>query len=372
MGPRRDPEPIRIDVDLDPAEFAREANIGFEVDDEGELEDVLPEEEQVEPETPDDSDPEEGQPDDDGTGEAEGEEGDDETNEPEESEEDGAGDEELDPLAARARELGLGANFRTSEDVLKSHRHVLDALSRRDEDAVLGRALRERGIDPAQLDALDNSKAKPENQEPERGMEGWNPPVALDPAWQTSVKPTTDPETGEITGYEGPPDMVRDFTRYNDYRRSFWERTMDDPKRLRSVLDIDEIVDRRMKENRERESATARQEKAKAAANEFFEENREWIDQNGESFWPLVEQEGMHPVRAMDYLNLKAAAEKPPAGKDAKDNDLERARKRKTKRAAVTTTPIRKRKKAAEKNADEILGDALQSIPEEDRSRLGI
>lgn len=356
--------------DIDPEEFAKEALTGFG-DSKDEVEDDVTddvEEEEVDEEIEDDPDTdpadEQGDPD-------TGSETSDGGNADAQTDDDAEDDDESDPIAARARELGLGDNFRSAEEVLESHKALKTRLAQRDDEAAFGRLVRERGLTPEHVEALASKGQRPDGDSKQQAdPRGWNPPVKFDRTWKDSVKPKYDDE-GDLVGYDGPADAVRDFQKWDAYRKAFWGDVMDDPTRLGEVLDP--IIERRVQELEKVRRESSAKQQAEAATQAFMAKHGDFIDAHEAEFFAAVER-GMDPDLAIEYLELKHKKPEPPAkGEDGKKKDLDTARtKRRERRAGSKVSPIRRVKKPAEKSEEEILAGALEGMSEEDRAAMGL
>ena len=374
-GKKNKDSDLSTGIDIDPEEFAREAlNLGdpdSDDDVELDLDDDVEEEEEVDEEeaegNPEAPDPEsEEDRDNQESGSETSDDGDAAASEGE-----GEDDDESDPILARARELGLGDNFKSAEEVLDAFKAMKTRFSQRDDDAAFGRFVRERGVTPDKLEALGKQgQGTDGDKKPEKSPKGWNPPFAYDPDWERSIKPRYD-DDGEVVGYDGPPDMVSKFQEYSAYERNFWGKVMRDPTRLGDVLAP--IIESRVQDLDKARREEARKERSALEAKSFMEKHGDFIDAHEQEFFGLVE-EGMNPNRAVEYLQLKhKKPEGPSKGEEAKKKDLDNARaRRRTRRAGSKVSPIRKPKPASAKSEDEILEGAFDGLSEEDRAGLGL
>lgn len=221
---------------------------------------------------------------------------------------------------ADLKELGIG-EFESLDDARKSLKHLRTALSRRDDDAAIGRYLRSRGVDPRQVDDLlsSDTPSKPKD-EPARPQ--W------DPAWEGMVKPRIDEETGQQVGWDGPEEIVRKVESFHAHQQQLWNRVyLGDHDAMREIFSpvIEAEVEKRL-------GAVT----AKTQMDQFLEKNYDFLSSHEEEFYSLLDR-GVDPEFAVEHLRLKhgeteggkpPADPQPPADPEtAKNRDLERMRK---------------------------------------------
>jgi len=230
------------------------------------------------------------------------------------------------PLLKRLRaEPGMEKHsYKDEEALVKSHASLRKRLSARDEDAALGRALRDAGVSPE--DIAEVFKSQPE---PAKGKD--TEPPKWDPAWDREIREVKD-EDGN-TELKGPPDMVRKYREYQAELDTFRR----DPRST--------ILDRwGIKQEIERVAETVvRRREGHQTFEAFMKDNGEFIDENRDEIVALT-RKGWPATAAVEHVKLKRETEGLKTGKgseDAKKGDLERLKGTATRRNGAAATPIK-------------------------------
>lgn len=271
----------------------------------------------------------------------------------------------VDPILSRARELGLG-EYKTVDEFLASQKQLRTRLSQRDDEAAFGRLVKDRGITPDQIEKFQPKETG--DQKPATQAKGFSPPVPFNQAWDRLVKPKHD-EEGKLVGYDGPPDMVRDYLTFHDYQENYWRDVMRDPRKIAEALDP--VIESKVAERERARNEEAARREAQKEAEQFLSKHGEFIAKHEERFMGLV-QRGMDPELALEHLKLSEEAETlrkiKDEGEAAKKRDLAEAANRSTRRSGVTASPIRERK--GPKTERQILQEAMERFSEEDKAGL--
>lgn len=258
------------------------------------------------------------------------------------------------PLLKRLRsEPGMEKHsYKDEEAFVKSHASLRKKLSARDEDAALGRALREAGVSPEDIAEVFKTRS-----EPAKGKD--KAPIEWDPAWDREIE-RVENENGK-TELRGPPEMIRQYREYEAQFDSFKrapKRTILDNWGLKQ--DIEGIVNSALNRQRGQETFEA-----------FMKENGDFIEENRDEIGALARERNWPVTAAIDYLKLKRDTEGLKAGKtaeDAKKADIDRLKGKATRRNGAAVTPVRSARDLAKlplKDAVEAkLADAGESIPE--------
>lgn len=235
------------------------------------------------------------------------------------------GEPELGGLSlADLKDLGIG-EFKDLETAKQSLKNLRTAVSRRDEDAALGRELRKRGVEPSQLDALIHQDPAAARREPEPKKGG---PPEYDPAWESMVTPKHDDE-GNVVGYDGPQEIVDKLQTFHRYQINLWNRIYRGDEEAIGTL-LGPVIEQRVQER-------LGQHEAKSATQAFLETHYDFLKDHDEEFYGLLDQ-GASPELAVDYLRMKHKAPEAPAGgdkeggepdapKDPKQADIEELRR---------------------------------------------
>lgn len=238
-----------------------------------------------------------------------------------------------DPLLSDLAEMGIGP-YKSRDDLKAGLKELRVKLSRRDEDAQLGRYLMDLGVEPGDLEELVKRKSTG-TKSTKPSKTGWAPPHEWDPAWDTQVTQTTT-EDGEID-YKGPPDVVQKIKENERYAQTQFRNFLRNPVSTMVEWGLGDQVRQLVREERQRA-------KGEETYESFMNEHGEFIDSHRDEISALLD-EGFSPVAAVKHLKTAAELEELRASKstdDAKKRDIEKHATRHKKRAGAQKTPIRK------------------------------
>lgn len=259
---------------------------------------------------------------------------------------------ELPPLLKRLKtEYGIDHSYKDEEALLKSHASLRKKLSGRDEDARLGRALREAGVSPEDISGLFKSRSEPAKGKDSKAPE-WNP------AWDREIEQVKDDE-GKVE-LRGPPEMVREYRAYMAELDTFRR----EPIKALKKWGLEDLVEQAA------EKVVMRRQ-GEEMFRAFMKDNGDFIEENRDEIDALIRDEGFTPLTAVKHLKLVKETEDIRKGKgteDAKKADLDRLKGKVTRRAGAKDTPIKSVRELADMSTKDAiltkLGESGQSIPE--------
>lgn len=250
-------------------------------------------------------------------------------------------------------EYGIKHNFASDEDLVKAYANARRKISERDEDAALGRTLRDFGVQsPEDLEGLvRNKERQPETRKPDSG---WSPPHQWDPAWDRVIQ-RVENEDGSHD-YKGPPEVIRKVKEYESYVQSEMSQFMRDP--AGTILRWTEPVLRGITQEE------FLRNQGRTQYDKYMEENGDFIGENRSEIHALMREKGFTAMAAVEHMKLLKEHEKlasETGHKEKKAKDLKKLAHRARKRAGAAGTPIKEVRNLSKMSTR----DALETIASE-------